>query len=34
LSSNWVWEAPIAYPDDGNAYIWNENQGNWELVNE
>ena len=33
LSSDWVWEAPIAYPDDGNAYIWNENQGNWELVN-
>ena len=40
LSSDWVWEAPIAYPDDGNAYIWNENayQGDntqgWELVNE
>ena len=40
LSSNWVWEAPISYPDDGNAYIWNENayQGDntqgWELVNE
>ena len=40
LSSNWVWEAPIAYPDDGNMYIWNENayQGDntqgWELVNE
>jgi hypothetical protein len=40
LTSNWVWEAPIAYPDDGNAYIWNENayQGDntqgWELVNE
>jgi len=25
LSSDWVWEAPIDYPDDGNAYIWNEN---------
>ena len=40
LNSNWQWEAPIAYPDDGNAYIWNENayQGDntqgWELVNE
>ena len=40
LTSNWVWEAPTAYPDDGNAYIWNENayQGDntkgWELVNE
>ena len=26
------WEAPVAYPEDGNAYIWNENQGSWELV--
>ena len=25
LSSNWVWEAPIDMPDDGNSYIWNEN---------
>ena len=25
LSSDWVWEAPISYPDDGNDYIWNEN---------
>jgi hypothetical protein len=25
LSSDWVWEAPIDYPDDGNNYIWNEN---------
>lgn len=39
LSENWVWEAPIEYPDDGEQYIWNENayQGDntqgWELVN-
>lgn len=38
--TNCLWEAPVAYPDDGNAYIWNENayQGDntkgWELVNE
>ena len=25
LSDNWVWEAPIDYPDDDNNYIWNEN---------
>ena len=25
LSSDWVWEAPIDMPDDGNSYIWNEN---------
>ena len=24
LNSNWVWEAPLAYPDDGEAYIWDE----------
>ena len=39
LSENWLWEAPIEYPDDGEQYIWNENayQGDdtqgWELVN-
>ena len=32
--TTWTWEAPVAYPTDGEAYIWNENQGNWELVNE
>jgi hypothetical protein len=30
--TTWTWEAPVAYPTDGEAYIWNENQGNWELV--
>jgi len=30
--TTWTWEAPVAYPEDGEAYIWNENQGNWELV--
>ena len=23
------WEAPIAYPDDGNIYYWDEDQQNW-----
>ena len=23
-NTNWLWEAPIAYPDDGNFYIWND----------
>ena len=31
--TTWTWDAPVAYPTDGEAYIWNENQGNWELVN-
>lgn len=26
------WEAPVAYPTDGEDYIWNENQKNWKLV--
>jgi len=24
LSSNWAWEAPIAYPTDGLYYYWDE----------
>ena len=24
LDSNWVWQAPLAYPDDGELYIWDE----------
>ena len=27
------WEAPIAKPNDGNKYIWNEEILNWELMN-
>jgi len=23
------WEAPVAYPDDGNKYHWNEEITNW-----
>jgi len=26
-----LWEAPIAYPTDGQNYIWNENTQNWDL---
>lgn len=24
-----LWDSPVAYPNDGNAYVWNEDQGNW-----
>ena len=24
-----IWEAPVAYPDDGEKYIWSENDTNW-----
>jgi hypothetical protein len=27
-----LWEAPVAYPDDGNDYIWNESITNWTEV--
>ena len=25
------WEAPVAYPDDGKIYIWNEETQQWDL---
>jgi len=29
------WEAPVAYPTDGNMYNWNEENKDWEaIVNE
>jgi len=27
-----VWEAPVPYPEDGERYVWNENQKVWEPV--
>ena len=32
--STCIWEAPIAKPDDGQMYVWNEEAGNWELDSE
>jgi hypothetical protein len=29
-----LWEAPVAYPEDGKVYIWNENITNWTEVTE
>jgi hypothetical protein len=25
-----LWESPVAYPDDGNIYEWNESDQQWE----
>ena len=25
------WEAPVAYPEDGKNYIWNETTQQWDL---
>ena len=27
--TTWLWEAPIAKPDDGKQYAWDETTGNW-----
>jgi hypothetical protein len=27
--STWLWESPIAYPDDGKMYKWDENTISW-----
>ena len=32
--TTWTWEAPAAYPDDDKNYIWNDNKGEWEEVEE
>jgi hypothetical protein len=26
------WESPVAYPNDGQKYIWNEDTQSWNLV--
>jgi hypothetical protein len=27
-----LWEAPVAMPDDGQAYEWNEETTSWDLI--
>ena len=29
-----LWEAPVAMPDDGQQYSWNEELGTWDLITE
>ena len=29
-----LWEAPVAYPTDGQIYRWNETNQTWDLVSE
>lgn len=26
-----LWEPPVGYPQDGNAYVWNEQEQQWDL---
>ena len=28
-----LWECPVAYPDDGNMYTWNETDQQWDEIN-
>lgn len=34
LDDDAQWVAPVAYPVDGGNYIWNEQDGNWQVVAE
>ena len=29
-----LWEAPVAYPEDGQLYTWNEDTTSWDAVTE
>jgi hypothetical protein len=29
-----LWEAPVAMPDDGQMYVWNEETTSWDVVTE
>jgi hypothetical protein len=32
--TTYLWEAPVAMPDDGNSYQWNEETTNWVVLSE
>jgi hypothetical protein len=32
LNDDAQWEAPVAYPTDGESYTWNEDTQEWDLV--
>jgi hypothetical protein len=31
-NTTYEWEAPVAYPDDGKEYEWNESTKQWDLI--
>jgi hypothetical protein len=33
-TETYLWEPPVEYPDDGNRYVWNEEDQQWDLVTE
>ena len=34
LDGDFVWQAPVAYPDDDKLYEWNEENQKWDLITE
>ena len=28
-TDTWTWQAPVAYPQDGNQYVWDETTVSW-----
>lgn len=32
-NTSWEWEAPVPYPVDGKAYMWDESSVNWLEIN-
>ena len=32
LDENYIWQAPVPYPDDEEAYTWNEENQSWDLI--
>ena len=33
-TSSWDYEPPVAMPEDGNRYFWNESNTSWEVIDE
>jgi hypothetical protein len=31
-TTSYLWEAPVAYPNDGQQYTWNETDQQWDLI--
>jgi hypothetical protein len=31
-TETYLWEAPVAYPDDGELYQWNESTTSWDVT--
>ena len=34
VESTCLWESPVAHPDDGKVYDWNEDNQRWDLIEE